>query len=87
MNTIRVFVSRRLPAKAMEMLQQASSAGSLSLSVTKWESDEPPPRKDLLESVSGTDGLLCLLTDKIDAELLNAAGKFIRTDMIVAVGP
>lgn len=40
-----------------------------------WNSDSAPvPRKELLEKVKGVDGLLCVLTEKIDAELLDAAG-------------
>lgn len=40
-----------------------------------WDSDDiPVPRKELLQKVKGVDGLLCVLTEKIDAELLDAAG-------------
>lgn len=40
-----------------------------------WDSDDAPvPRKELLQKVKGVDGLLCVLTEKIDAELLDAAG-------------
>lgn len=41
-----------------------------------WDSDEPLPRAELLKRVQGVDGLLCLLSDKIDAEVLDAAGLF-----------
>ena len=40
-----------------------------------WDSDDPIPRDELLKRVSGLDGLYCLLTEKIDAELLDAAGE------------
>lgn len=40
-----------------------------------WDSDEPVPRAELLKGVAGAHGLLCLLSDKIDAEVLDAAGK------------
>lgn len=39
-----------------------------------WDSDEPVPRAELLKGVHGAHGLLCLLSDKIDAEVLDAAG-------------
>lgn len=40
-----------------------------------WDSDDiSVPRKELLQKVRGVDGLLCVLTEKIDAELLDAAG-------------
>ena len=41
-----------------------------------WDSDDVPvPRKELLQKVKGVDALLCVLTEKIDAELLDAAGQ------------
>lgn len=42
--------------------------------VSQWDSDEPVPRADLLKGIQGAHGLLCLLSDKIDAEVLEAAG-------------
>lgn len=43
--------------------------------VSQWDSDEPVPRAELLKGVQGAHGLLCLLSDKIDAEVLDAAGR------------
>lgn len=43
--------------------------------LSMWDSDEPVPRAELLKGVSGAHGLLCLLSDKIDTEVLDAAGK------------
>lgn len=40
-----------------------------------WDSDEPIPRTELLQRVQGAHGLLCLLSDKVDVEVLDAAGK------------
>lgn len=42
--------------------------------VSLWDSDEPVPRAELLKGVAGAHGLLCLLSDKIDTEVLDAAG-------------
>lgn len=43
-----------------------------------WGSDDVPvPRAELLKKVKGVDGLLCVLTEKIDAELLDSAGLFL----------
>jgi len=40
-----------------------------------WDSDDAPvPREELLRQVRGVDGLVCVLTEKIDTELLDAAG-------------
>lgn len=41
-----------------------------------WDSDEPLSRAELLKGVQGVDGLLCMLSDKIDMEVLDAAGLY-----------
>jgi len=38
-----------------------------------WAGELPPQREILLEKVRQVEGLVCLLTDKIDAELMNSA--------------
>ena len=54
--------------------------------VALWpEADVPPPREVLLEQVGAVDGLLCLLTDRIDAELIAAAPR-LRVISNLAVG-
>ncbi|XP_005105201.1 glyoxylate reductase/hydroxypyruvate reductase [Aplysia californica] len=75
----RVFVSRRIPPKALQMLQAGCD-------VNCWDSDEPPSRKGYLDSVRGIDALFCLLTDKIDAELLDAAGPGLKVVSTMSVG-
>ena len=45
----------------------------------------PPPYETLLEKVANVDGLLCLLTDKIDAQLMDAAPN-LRAISQIAVG-
>lgn len=46
-----------------------------------WDSDDiSVPRKELLQKVKGVDALLCVLTEKIDAELLDAAGERILAE-------
>ena len=51
-----------------------------------WPEELPPPRPVLLDKVRGIDGLLCLLTDQIDAELMDAAGLGLRVISNHAVG-
>ncbi len=46
----------------------------------------PPPRDELLASVVGRDGLVTMLTDRVDAELLDAAGPSLRVVANYAVG-
>jgi glyoxylate reductase len=64
----RVFVTRKLPGDALERL-----SGEHDIEV--WPEDMPPPREDLLAGVADAAGLLSLLTDRVDAELLEAAPK------------
>uniref|UniRef100_A0A665T6L0 Glyoxylate reductase/hydroxypyruvate reductase n=1 Tax=Echeneis naucrates TaxID=173247 RepID=A0A665T6L0_ECHNA len=54
--------------------------------VSLWDSDEPVPKAELLKSVQGAHGLLCLLTDKIDAEVLDAAGPNLKVISTLSVG-
>jgi glyoxylate reductase len=54
--------------------------------VEYWTEDERPPRAEVLKRVSGKDALICLLTEKIDRELLDAAAPNLRIVANVAVG-
>jgi len=65
---MKVYVTRKLPGKAIDMLKQH-------FEVEVNPEDRPPSREVLLEKVKDLDALLCLLTDKIDAELMDAAPK------------
>ena len=62
----RVFITRALPPEAMRMIEGACDA-------EVWTSDLPPPRRDLLERVRSVDGLVSLLTDAIDADVIDKA--------------
>ncbi len=61
----RCFVTRRLPGDALERLAEAHE-------VDVWEEDRPIDREELLRRAAGAEGLLCMLTDRVDAELLEA---------------
>ena len=50
-----------------------------------WSDSERPPRAEVLRRVADKDGLICLLTEKIDDELLSAAPQ-LRTVANIAVG-
>jgi glyoxylate reductase len=50
-----------------------------------WASAERPPREDVLRRVKDKEGLICLLTEKVNGELLRAAPK-LRVAANVAVG-
>ncbi len=51
-----------------------------------WSGAERPPRAEVLARVAGRDALICLLTEKINGELLDAAGPGLRIVANVAVG-
>jgi glyoxylate reductase len=54
--------------------------------LTVYEEDGPIPRERLLQEVRGKAGLLPLLTDRVDAEVLEAAGPGLRVVANYAVG-
>jgi glyoxylate reductase len=54
--------------------------------VEYWTGRDRPPRAEVLKRVSGKDALVCLLTEKVDRELLDAAGPNLRIVANVAVG-
>lgn len=51
-----------------------------------WEDDLSPPRDVLLRRVAGADGVLTLLTDRVDDEFLDAAGPRLKVVSNYAVG-
>jgi len=51
-----------------------------------WPEELPPPYEFLIQKIKGMDGLLCLLTDKIDDRLMEAAGPSLKVISQYAVG-
>jgi glyoxylate reductase len=62
----RVFVTRHLPGGALDRLTAEHD-------VEIWPERRPPPRVELLARAPQLEGLLSLLTDPVDAELIDAA--------------
>ena len=54
--------------------------------VEYWTAEERPPRDEVLRRVAGKNAFICLLTEKVDEELLDAAGPNLRIVANVAVG-
>lgn len=48
--------------------------------------DRPPTRKELLNNIPGKDGILCMLSDKIDAEAMEAAGPKLKVISSLSTG-
>ena len=76
----RIFVTRILPDPAMQRLQAADFA------LDVWPEPGPPPYEELLRRAAGVDGLLTMLTDRIDPGLLDAAGPQLKVISQMAVG-
>jgi glyoxylate reductase len=74
-----IAVTNRLPEPALEALREA---GELRID----ERTEAIPRADLLRLVEGAEAILTLLHDRVDEELLEAAGPQLRCVANVAVG-
>ncbi|RLG97480.1 D-glycerate dehydrogenase, partial [Candidatus Bathyarchaeota archaeon] len=75
----KVFVTTRLPEEALNLLKSK-------FEVEVWPEETPPPKSLLIEKVKEIDGLCCLLTDKIDKEVIEAAGENLKVISQVAVG-
>jgi lactate dehydrogenase-like 2-hydroxyacid dehydrogenase len=74
----RVFVTRQLPGEALDRLVAEHD-------VEIWPERLPPPRSELMARAPELEGLLSLLTDPVDAELMDAAPK-LRAISNYAVG-
>jgi glyoxylate reductase len=75
----RAFVARRIPEEGLTLVGDECD-------MDLWEDELPPPRDELLRRVAGVDGVLTLLTDKVDDEFLDAAGPQLKVVSNYAVG-
>lgn len=77
----RVFVTRRIPEAGLSLLRARKD-----VRVTLFPKDRGISRTELLKGVKGIDALLCLLTEKIDKGVLDAAGPQLKLVSNYAVG-
>jgi glyoxylate reductase len=75
----KVYISRMIPEKAIRLLEDHCS-------VEVNREDCPPRRRELLAGVKGMHGVLTMLNDAVDAELMDAAGSQCRIFANYAVG-
>lgn len=61
----KVFVTRLIPDEGLAMIRDVAR-------MDVWEDELPPPREVLLKQVRESDGLLSLLSDRVDASLMDA---------------
>src|SRR2546428_13815963 len=64
----KVFATHSLFDAARKILQETCE-------VEYWAKPERPPREEVLRRVKDKEGLICLLTEKVNEELLTAAPK------------
>jgi glyoxylate reductase len=79
MSKPKVFVARVIPADGLDPVLEACDARI-------WEDELPPPRDELLRAIEGCDGVLTLLTDRVDDEFLDRAGPGLKVVSNFAVG-
>lgn len=77
---MKIFVTRKLPGKELESLMSSGHEVKVS------DFDRPLTPAELLEGLSGVDAVLSLLSDKIDGEVMDAAGPQLKIISNYAVG-
>ncbi|CAJ0767467.1 23497_t:CDS:2 [Entrophospora sp. SA101] len=83
MNTTRpkVLLTRILPPDSQKLIENARD-----IELYCWKDEGAIPRNQLLKMAKGVDGILCMLTEKIDKELLDAAGHNLKVISTMSVG-
>ncbi len=79
MSQPKIFITRIIPSPGLDLIKSHFQPDV-------WTHDLPPTREQLLEKVRGVDGLLCLLTERIDTELMDAVGPQLKVISNMAVG-
>jgi lactate dehydrogenase-like 2-hydroxyacid dehydrogenase len=73
-----VYVTRRIPEAGLGMIREECDA-------RVWEKTLPPPKDVILEEVADSDGLLCLLSDDVDGEVMDAGDLRVISQFAVGV--
>ncbi|KAI9304751.1 D-isomer specific 2-hydroxyacid dehydrogenase [Cunninghamella echinulata] len=77
----KVVVTRRLLPDSQKRLEEQKS-----FDVYQWPNENTMPREQLLKDIKGADALICTLSDKIDKEILEAAGPQLKLVSTMSVG-
>lgn len=77
----KIFITRKIPDSGINLLKKQKN---FDVEVSEYNRVLKP--KELLKKVQGIDALLCLLTDKIDAKVMDKAGKQLKIIANYAVG-
>ena len=68
---MKIFVTRKIPEPGLEILRKEHD-------VEVFSYDRVPTKNEIINGLKGKDGLLCLLSDQIDAEVINSEPKLPR---------
>ncbi|CAG9862612.1 unnamed protein product [Phyllotreta striolata] len=74
-----VYVTRQINQEALDLLKQHCE-------VSSWTGPGPVPKTELLKNIENKHALLCMLTDRVDAEVLNKAGANLKVVATMSVG-
>ncbi len=74
----QVYVTRLIPEAGLAMIRDRCDA-------RLWEHELPPPKEVILEQVSDCEGLLCLLSDDVDGEVMDAGDLRVISQFAVGV--
>ncbi len=75
----KVYCTAELPGDGFVALRDAHG-------VEVYQGPQPIPRETLVQGVRGAEAMVCLLTDRIDARVLDAAGPGLKVVGTVSVG-
>src|SRR5699024_7687905 len=74
-----IYITRKMPQELLKPYEK-------DFTIQMWDKeDEPVPREVLLEKVKQADGLLCMISEQIDSELLDH-GERLKIVANMAVG-
>lgn len=62
---MKIFITRKIPVEAVELLQKNN------YEVDIYNEDRPVPEKILFEKTQDVDGVISLLTDKLNSDIIN----------------
>ncbi|KAI8093435.1 D-isomer specific 2-hydroxyacid dehydrogenase [Halteromyces radiatus] len=77
----KVVATRRLLPDSQARLERLKN-----IELVQWQGEHTMPREQLLESVKGADALICMLSDKIDKQVFDAAGPQLKLVTTLSVG-
>ena len=61
-----VYITRRIPSPGVELVEECCS-------VAVHEGDDPPSRDEIIRNLADKEGILCLITDQINKDVMDAA--------------